>query len=140
MGGVMWRRLVISLVLVALVGCGAKASSTPADTADDADGEPAADGAAPEGAVEELAAGASVCVEVLVGVRYPVEDALEEHGFEAAADCMFADAKLEEGGEAGAYFMRFQRVGESEWQRCDSTAENRNDFIAECVAQLAGDG
>ena len=138
----MLKGIVVAVTVFAVAACGSK-PSTGAKSGDDAD-SPGSSSSSGEAAAE-LEAGTSVCVSALVGVRYHLEDALSEHGLEPVADCMFADVQIEEGGEAGAYFLRFQRTGESDWKRCDSAEEDRIAFLTQCTAEISvgadgGDG
>jgi hypothetical protein len=132
----MLKGIVVAVTVLAIAACGSK-SPTGAKSGDDADSPGSSSSSGESKAAGELAAGTSVCVSELVGVRYHLEDALTEHGLEPVADCMFADVQLEEGGEAGAYFLRFQRTGESEWKRCDSTEEDRIAFLRQCTAEIS---
>ncbi len=106
---------------VLMAGCAAGAKD--AKTADD---------------VKEAASldGQKVCIAELVGVRYELEDELVEQQLAPEQSCMFADIQLEETGEASAWVMRYQRVGDEEWQECKSSASDRAVFAEKCIGEM----
>jgi hypothetical protein len=129
----MWTCRLWGALILSAAACGGS-SSGGANSADDVEGEggPGSSGGA-------LAEGTTVCISAVLGMRYPVEEALEAHQLEPVAQCMFAEVRLEEGGEPGAYFMRYQRVGDTDWKRCESTQQDRVPFVQECTLQMIDD-
>lgn len=112
-----------------LVACGG-AAGVEVESAD------AVEGARRGGNLE---AGTSVCISDLVGVRYALEDALEQHELAPSASCMGADVQLSEAGQGGAWIMKYRRVGETKWQECRSEQDSRREFAAECIGAMKGD-
>ena len=121
------RRLMVIAATVVIAACGAKDNS--ANNPDDVEG----------GASGSLEAGTTVCINELVGVRYTLEDALRERELEPEASCMMADIQLEESGDASAWQMRYQRVGDEKWKECKSEAQERAVFAEECINQMIED-
>jgi hypothetical protein len=87
----------------------------------------------------QLAAGSSVCVAQVIGLRQPIEDALREQNLEPTAQCTYADVILEETGEPGKFVLRYQLAGEGDWMTCKSAAQTRLEFVTECTARLVED-
>jgi hypothetical protein len=77
-----------------------------------------------------------VCLGDVIGMRYPVEDALRSHELEPVARCMFADVRIRETGAPGAYTLGYQRIGETDWKSCESSQQDRAAFLDECVERI----
>jgi hypothetical protein len=110
-----------------LAGCGA-AGGKGADGADGADG--------PKGSLQ---AGTKVCLHELAGARGPLEDAITAQKLVVDAGCMLYDLGVKEAGSAGAWVMRYQRVGDGDWKECKSSAPDREEFVRKCVEQMIDD-
>jgi len=125
----------------ALAACGGSGSK-PAASAHGADGDGAsAKGSGSSGSgssAKTLESGVKVCVDTSLGNRRLVEDALSEGGFEVIDSCMVADAMVREGGEPGAYELKYQRVGDEDWATCTSTLEEEMAFLEQCVVEMGG--
>lgn len=130
------RLIVAPALIVALAACGK--SGDTSNTADDVD---AASDASGEGAVgpRTLAEGTAVCLQAVAGQRYPIEEALAEASLEVVDSCIRADALIKEEGQAGAFVLRYQLMGDAEWKECTSSAEARLDFLDECTSKLVTD-
>jgi len=129
------RAIVGAVILIIATGCGG-AKSGGAGSADDADSP--ADGDQLPAAANQLEAGAAVCVENVVGIRYEIEDLLEERELKPVRDCMDADFQIAEEGQPGAFVMRYRKVGESDWQSCKSSSQDRAEFDQECLDAALG--
>ena len=112
------------LAAIALVGC---AKQNKVNTAADPANQASVD------------AGTTVCISELAGVRYTLEDVLVANELAPESTCMVADIELEETGEPTAWVMRYQRVGETDWKECTSSAASRNEFAHECIGQMMSD-
>jgi hypothetical protein len=123
---------IVAISLLAACSANKKGAESPDDA------EEAEEGAT-KGAKGSLSAGTSVCLAELAGVRYTFEDMLREQELEPAASCMTADVQVEEKGEAKAWTLRYQRVGDSDWKECKSDQETRMDFAADCIDQMRAD-
>ena len=121
------RRLIVVAATMAIAACatGKKNATSP----DEVEGASAG----------QLSAGTTVCINELVGVRYTIEDALRERELEPEGSCMMADVQLEESGEANAWVMRYQRVGDADWSECKSDAPEREVFAEDCINQMISD-
>src|SRR5690606_16653407 len=104
--------------------------------ADDADA--AASGKSGDGGLgpRTLAEGTAVCLQEVAGQRYAVEDVLKEHDLEPVDSCIRADVLVQEEGEAGAFTLRYQMMGDADWKECSSSAEDRVTFRDECAGEL----
>lgn len=126
-----------------LVACGGGgAGSKGAASADDADGGSAQEGGegkAPA-VTNDVSADDAICIDSTIGQRYLVEDALEEAGIETVDSCLTADVMIQERGEAGAYELRYQKVGAGEWSSCESSLDKQVDFLESCVREIFGGG
>ncbi len=132
----MFKRTIVLALAVSLVACGNGSNGPdPKDGSNGKPGEGPKAGATAAGAkVEE---GSTVCVSNLLGVRYAIEDVLEEQGLKVTGDCMFADVELAEHGEAGNFELKYRALG-GEWQSCKSTANDRVAFVKECTDAIIG--
>ena len=83
--------------------------------------------------------GSKVCISDLAGVRYSLEDELERQKLTPAADCMFADIRMQERGSSAAWVLRYQRVGDAKWRECKSSEQARGAFARECIGQMIAD-
>jgi len=135
-----WKTGVIGAACIALaVGCGG--GKKDADSADSADATGSKDGSSASGKPVfkgSLDAGTEVCITASSGVRYVIEDLLEERGLTVAGDCMLVDVELEEVGEAGAWELKYRAPG-GEWQSCKSAVEERTAFLRECLGSLGAE-
>jgi hypothetical protein len=117
-------------LLITLAACSAKPTVQTADNADK-----------PLGGTKSamtISEGSAVCVDQMIGQRYVVEDALSAAGLEPVDDCMSADVVLQESGDAGAYVLRYQMVGDAEWSTCESAREDQTSFLESCMSEMLG--
>lgn len=128
------RAIVGAVILIIATGCGG-AKSGGASSADDADKPAGGDG---NQSAQQLSAGAAVCVENVVGIRYEIEDVLEELDLKPVRDCYDADFQIAEEGGPGDFVMRYRKVGESDWQSCKSSSQDRTEFNRECLGAALG--
>lgn len=129
-------RITVGAVLIAtFAACGGSSGSEP-NTADDAEaGDPDKSADANLGP-RTLAEGTAVCLQEVSGQRYPIEDALKAQDLEPVDACIRADVLIQEEGQAGAFVLRYQMVGDAEWKECTSSVEDRLVFLDECTSQL----
>jgi hypothetical protein len=121
-----------AVVIVTLTACGGGGSEP--NTADDVDAAPGKSGGS-RGA-RTLAEGTAVCLQEVAGQRYAVEDVLREHSLEPVESCIRADVLVKEEGQAGAFTLRYQMMGDAEWKECTSSEEDRLAFLDDCAARL----
>jgi hypothetical protein len=125
-------RITAGAMIIALCACSKSGESS--NTAADAD----ASGKTATGE-RTLAEGTPVCLQAVAGQRYPIVEALEEQDLEVVESCIRAEALVAEEGEAGAFVLRYQMMGDPEWKSCTSSADERLEFLDECTAQLVSD-
>lgn len=128
----MLKRTIVLALAACVAACGPTTDEPgPKNGGDGAtgDGEKGSSAEATGAKVEE---GSSVCVSNLLGVRYAIEDVLEQMGLKVTGDCMFADVEIAEHGEPGAFEMKYRTIG-GEWQSCKSKADDRQQFVRECT-------
>jgi hypothetical protein len=87
----------------------------------------------------QLARGTEVCIGLVAGVRYLLEDVLREHALEPISSCTDADVEAAESGAEGSYVLRYRLIGESAWRECSSDAVDRRAFLAECIDRMKTD-
>jgi hypothetical protein len=127
----MLKRTILLTLVAGAVACGPPSNGPDPKTGGPGpDGEDGKSGATATG--KKVEEGSSVCVSNLLGVRYAIEDVLEEVGLKVTGDCMFADVEIAEQGEPGAFELKYRALGE-EWQSCKSTAQDRIAFVKECT-------
>ncbi len=136
------RTLLLTLVAGAMA-CGPSENGPDPKTGGDGPAGKGDDGSTAMATGTKVEEGSSVCVSNLLGVRYAIEDVLEEMGLKVTGDCMFADVEIAEHGEPGSFEMKYRAVGE-EWQSCKSKKNDRVEFVRECtdaiVTTSAGGG
>ena len=86
-----------------------------------------------------LGDGTKVCISEVAGVRFALEDALREQELTPEMSCVSADVQLQESGEPRAWVMRYQKIGDADWRRCESTEEARDNFAQACIGQMIAD-
>lgn len=122
----MRSKVALGIVLLSMAGACASSGVTSKDAAD---AEQAAG----------LNSGTTVCISELVGVRFALEDMLKERDLAPERSCMFADVQMKETGEARAWVMSYQRVGDSDWKHCKSSERSREAFAEECIGKMVSE-
>lgn len=128
----MLKRTIFVALAFSLAACGNGSSGPGPKNGGDGDGKGNGSKGGATASGKKVEEGSSVCVSELLGVRYAIEDVLEEFNLNVTGDCMFADVEIAEHGEPGAYEMKYRAVGE-QWQSCKSKASDRVAFIKECA-------